>query len=453
MARLNVPNHVVPIYTHGGAKATHIRPFDQLRRAVGACMLWEDQFYESGESIADRIAELCGLCKPEEIAELAIHARSNLNLRHVPLELCNQLLKQHPAFRSAETIAACIQRADEMGEMLAVYWRGGVGPLDHQLRKGLQLALPKFDEYGLAKYRRDKTQYNLRNVLRLARAKPKTMEQRLLWGAAVKGMLTSPDTWEVALSAGADKKETWMRLLAEGKLGYFALLRNLRNMDQVEVPRDIVDQAIEARKGGAHRILPFRYIAAMRAAPQHAQALDRALCKAIAELPALPGTTYLLVNVSRSMDHKLSAKSDMTRLDAAAGLAALWPGKCRVFSFSNSVVECPPFRGLAGVEAVVRSQSHGGTMLGRAVSQLTVFMHNNGLGSPNDRLIVITDEQSHDNVPAPVGKAYMINVASYENGVGYGPWTHIDGFSEGVIRYIVEAEGEGPSAARAGRED
>ena len=444
MARLNIPNHVAPIYTHEGGQAVHISPFNQLRRAVSACMLWEDQFYESGKSIADRIAELCGLCKPDEIASLAIHARSNLNLRHVPLLLCAELLKQHPTFKSAATIAQCIQRADEMGEMLAVYWRNGIGPLDHQLRKGLKLALHKFDEYSLAKYRKDNTKYNLRNVIRLSRTKPKIEAQRELWGRAVKGQLVTPDTWEVALSSGADKRETWVRLLAEGKLGYFALLRNLRNMGTANVDKELIDQNIVARKGGAHRILPFRYIAAMRAAPWHALALDQALCTAIAELPALSGTTYVLVDVSGSMDQKLSAKSDMTRMDAAAGLAALWPGKCRVFSFSDNIVECPPFRGLAGVQAVVDSQVHSGTRLGAALDILNVFMHNNGLGSLNDRLIVITDEQSQDHVPEPiVNKAYMINVASYKNGVGYGRWTHIDGFSEGVIRYIVEAEGEG----------
>ncbi len=445
MARLNVPNHLEPIYTHEGGQAVHISPFNQLRRAVGACMLWEDQFYESGKSIADRIAELCGLCIPEDIARLAIHARSNLNLRHVPLLLCAELLRQHPTFKSAATIALCIQRADEMGEMLAVYWRNGIGPLDHQLRKGLQLALPKFDEYGLAKYRKDNTRYNLRNVIRLARAKPKTEAQRELWGRAVKGELITPDTWEVALSSGADKRETWVRLLAEGKLGYFALLRNLRNMDQAGVPVDIVDDAIKARRNGAQRILPFRYIAAMRAAPQHAQALDLALCEAIGYLPEPTGTTFILVDVSSSMYGKLSAKSDMTRMDAAAGLAALWPGKCRVFSFSEELVECPPFRGLAGVQAVVNSQIHSGTRLGVALGQLNTFMYNNDLGSIKDRLIVITDEQCDSNVPSPIAKrAYMINVASYRNGIGYGDrWTHIDGFSEGVIRYIVGVEGEG----------
>jgi len=57
-----------------------------------------------------------------------------------------------------------------------------------------------------------------------------------------------------------------------------------------------------------------------------------------------------------------------------------------------------------------------------------------------DRLIVITDEQSHDRVPAAKGKGYVINVASARNGVGYGEWTHIDGWSEAVIDYIAELE-------------
>ena len=48
-------------------------------------------------------------------------------------------------------------------------------------------------------------------------------------------------------------------------------------------------------------------------------------------------------------------------------------------------------------------------------------------------LIVITDNQTHDRVPAPKGRGYVINVASYKNGVGYGKWVHIDGWSEAVV--------------------
>ena len=59
-----------------------------------------------------------------------------------------------------------------------------------------------------------------------------------------------------------------------------------------------------------------------------------------------------------------------------------------------------------------------------------------------DRLIVITDEQSADRVPDPLGRGYVINVASAKNGVGYGKWVHVDGFSEAVIRYISEIEND-----------
>ena len=39
--------------------------------------------------------------------------------------------------------------------------------------------------------------------------------------------------------------------------------------------------------------------------------------------------------------------------------------------------------------------------------------------------------------------AYMINVASYKNGIGYEKqWVHIDGFSEAVVRDIIAAESE-----------
>jgi len=133
------------------------------------------------------------------------------------------------------------------------------------------------------------------------------------------------------------------------------------------------------------------------------------------------------------MDAKLSAKSDLRRVDAAATLASIIPGTVRVLTFSNRTVEIPARLGMAGVDAVINSQSHGGTDLGGAV------LAANRLKA--DRLIVISDEQSHTPVPDPEAeRAYMINVASNRNGVGYGRWTQVDGFSEAVLRFISEHE-------------
>jgi hypothetical protein len=80
-----------------------------------------------------------------------------------------------------------------------------------------------------------------------------------------------------------------------------------------------------------------------------------------------------------------------------------------------------------------RSQPHGGTNLGAALAQVEA-------AEQYDRIVVITDEQSHDRVGAPSGLGYVVNVASARNGVGYGAWTHIDGWSEAVIEYIRELE-------------
>ena len=100
----------------------------------------------------------------------------------------------------------------------------------------------------------------------------------------------------------------------------------------------------------------------------------------------------------------------------------------RIFTFSNSLVDVPGRRGFALRDAITRYQPHAETELGKAVRSLPA----------RDRLIVITDEQSHDTVPQT--KGYLINVASNRNGVGYGQWLHIDGWSDKVLDYIVRYE-------------
>jgi Mg-chelatase subunit ChlD len=331
----------------------------------------------------------------------------------------------------AETLERVIQRADELSEFLAIYWLTGRQPLSAQVKKGLAAAFRKFDAYALAKYNRDNP-VKLRDVLFLAHAKPRDAEQAEVWKQLAANKLASPDTWEVALSAGADKRGTFERLLRENKLGALALLRNLRNMAQSGVDESLVKSAL--RELNASRVLPFRFIAAARHAPQWEAELETAMFRSVETAPKLAGKTVLVVDVSGSMTAPLSARSEMHRTDAAYGLAVLLrevAEELSVFSFSDRCVRVPSRRGFALRDAIDASQTHGSTYLGRALEEIR---------EPYDRLIVITDEQSHDRIPDPTGKGYMINVASYKNGVGYGTWTHIDGWSEAVIGYIRELE-------------
>jgi 60 kDa SS-A/Ro ribonucleoprotein len=431
MARVNTARNIPKIYTAEGAPAKHINAEQALRRSVLSCLLWEREFYEDGQDIATRIMDLANHVSPEVVAMLAKEARHVHGLRHAPLLLLLNLVGR-PGSGAAKAINDTIKRADEMTELLALYWQKGKRPLAKQLQRGLADAFGRFNEYALAKYDRDGP-VKMRDVLFLAHPKPKDDEQAALFKRVADQDMAVPDTWEVNLSGGGSKKETFERLISEGKLGYLALLRNLRNMVEAGCDLDMVKAAIVARKG-AELVFPFRYVAAARVVPQLEPALDEALKGAVANGVRLDGKTVVLVDVSGSMDAALSSKSDLKRIDAAATLASVLNADLRVFTFSHQIVEVPPRTGMAGVDAIIRSQPHGGTYLGAAVDALNKQV-------AHDRLIVITDEQSHDRVPDPIAKhAYMINVASNKNGVGYGKWTHIDGFSEAVIRFIAESE-------------
>jgi hypothetical protein len=428
--------------THEGARAAVITAEQALRRSVLSCMLWEDEFYEDGVQIAGRIHELVPQVEAAQVAALAVEAREKMKLRHAPLYLVREMAR-HATHRGlvAETLTRVIQRADELSEFVAIYWAGGRQPLSAQVKKGLAAAFGKFDEYALAKYDRAGA-VRLRDVLFLSHARPVDVAQAALWKRLAENELATPDTWEVALSAagrgeGVQKREVWERLLAERKLGALALLRNLRNLHTAGVSEELVLGALAALK--TDRVLPFRFLAAARNAPQWESALEGAMFRALeSRSGGLAGHTVLLVDVSGSMEAPLSNRSEMRRTDAAYGLAILLreiAEKVTIFTFSNAAKRVASRRGMALRDALDQSQPHGGTNLGASLTQVEAAVREG-----YDRLVVITDEQSHDRVPAPKGKGYVINVASARNGVGYGEWTHIDGWSEAVIDYITSLE-------------
>src|SRR5215813_12905414 len=296
MARLNLLNLGYRPRTHEGAPARNISPELQLRRSVLACLLWESQFYEDGVEIAGRIAELVPKVAAEKVAAIAVEARAQMKLRHAPLLLVREMAR-HKTHRASvsETLARVIQRADELAEFVAIYWKDGRVPLSGQVKKGLAAAFPKFDEYQLAKYDRGGP-IKLRDVLFLCHAKPRDEAQAAVWKNLISGTLTTPDTWEVALSSGADKHEAWERLLREQKLGALALLRNLRNMREAGVDEELMIAALREMK--TDRVLPFRFIAAARYVPTHEPELEQAMFRSLKHVSRLPGKTALIVDTS-----------------------------------------------------------------------------------------------------------------------------------------------------------
>ena len=454
MARINVPKP--SIHTHEGAKAKHINAEMQLRRSIMATLLWERQFYEDGQEIAQRIADLVPQVAPAKVGAMAIEARQDMKLRHVPLLLVREMARYatHRAFVGA-TLAQVIQRADELSEFLAIYWKDGKVPLSAQVKKGLAAAFGKFNEYALAKYNRDGA-IKLRDVLFLCHAKARDAEQDALWKRLIAGELATPDTWEVALSSGADKKATWERLLQEKRLFALALLRNLRNMEQVGVREDLIIERLSDTDFS--RVLPFRFIAAAKAAPNLESAVDAAMIRTVAQLPKLPGKTVVVIDVSGSMyGRPVSGKSDMDRAMVACALGAIARELCevpRIYATAGNdstrihqTQLVSARRGMALVDTI-----HGlcHPLGGGGIFLTPVCRYIADLEADVERMIVITDEQdcaihSADSPSKAVplgkpGKNYMINVASAKNGIGYGPWLHIDGWSEAVLSYIQTYE-------------
>lgn len=452
MAKTNTPVKETP-KTHEGAPAKRINPEQELRRTLMACMLWEKNFYEDGVSVADRLATLVPKVSGEKVAEMAVEARHKMKLRHAPLWIARHMATYHKAY-VADTLEQVIARADELAEFVSLYWLEGKQPLSKQVKLGLARAFRKVDAYQLAKYNRD-GKVKLRDVMFLCHPKPKDKEQAKTWNDLANGKLSPPDTWEVSLSGGKDKKETWERLMSEKKLGGMALLRNLRNMSAAKVDKKLIQNSLATVNMGW--VLPFRFISAAKAAPEYEEFIDAAMLKNLDQQPKISGRTIIVIDVSGSMyGQTVSKRSDMDRALAASALGAIGREMFEdvaVYATAGSdhtrihqTQLVPSRRGMALVDAIFglcRPLGGGGIFLTPVCNWLREREEN------VERMIVITDEQDcaidpkdSPNHAIPLGKHnYMLNVNTYKNGIGYGgKWTHIDGWSEAVLNYIREYE-------------
>lgn len=460
--RSNLKNNGPSTKTHEGAEAMRISSYKELRRSVLTALLWEDSFYESGESHAARLQGLVAAVDPNLVASLAIEARERMYLRHVPLYLVRELARvKGNGTLVANVLEKVIQRPDELTEYLTIYWKGQDDKEKDSLsagsKRGLARAFAKFNSYSLAKYDRDNS-VKLRDILRITHPKPSDRDKANLYKQVLDRTLPTPDTWEVELSAGKDKKATFERLLKEDKLGGLAFLRNLRNMIQSNVDTNLIKSRFK-KIDGFKKVLPFRFISAAKHAPSLENYIEESMLLAAGNLPKLSGRTVLVVDTSGSMTQSLSAKSELNRLDTAAALAVLIREQCEDpaiyqtagddYKRIHATALVPPRRGMALMDIITTDKlklGGGGIFL----TQVLNYIYNKEKNGIIDRLIVLTDEQDCDLKLKPAdantfGKRnYLINIGSHKNGIAYGKkWdAHIDGFSERVLDFIQEIEND-----------
>ncbi len=364
---------------HEGAQAYAMTPELELYSAVVTASL-SDTFYEKQDERTERIAQLIGKVSPEFVARLAVYTRTEMHLRSIPLLLLVELAKVHHGDDLvARAVEKTVQRADEIMELLMCYqWRNPsegrkkLGKLSRQIQNGLQRAFNNFDEYQFAKYDRDNLEVKLRDALFLVHPKAKDEQQQMLFDKIVNRQLAVPYTWETELSALGQQsfdteelrreavREKWEGLINSGKLGYMALMRNLRNLLQADVSliemRKVARRLSDAGRVRTSKQLPFRFLAAYREVEKvdsvHTKTLMNALEVAVkhsaTNIEGFGDDTRVLIasDVSGSMWTPVSRNSTVRHFDIGLLLSMLLRNRCKqvvsgIFGDDWKVVNMP----------------------------------------------------------------------------------------------------------------
>lgn len=420
---------------HEGAEAFSMSAEMELYTAVVTTSL-SNKFYETADERIERIADLVGKCDAHFVAQLAVYARTVMNLRSVPLLLIVELAKHHSGDNLvSKAIEKVVLRADEIMELLHCYqWRNSqnvsgidgstpskkLAKLSHQIQVGLQKAFNNFDEYQFAKYDKRNLEVKLRDALFIVHPRAKDDAQQKVFDKITNKSLEIPYTWETELSAlgqqefeTAEDKQTafakkWEELIDRGKLGYMALLRNLRNFLENGVSRDALTD-VAKRLCDEYEIIrskqfPFRFLSAYRELVNVGNgnthilldALEKTVLVTSQNIAGFDEHTRVLLacDVSGSMYTPISPRSSVKNFDIGLVLAMLLKNRCKnvisgIFGEDWKVVNMSSAGILSNVELMYKLE---GTV-GYSTNGYKVIEYLNNEGIVMDKVMMFTDCQ------------------------------------------------------------
>ena len=334
MSKFN-PSNTIKTTNRSGYVAYKMPAKEHLVTAVLTTMFGEPKFYGSTDNNIVRLASACAKRDPAFLSKLACYARNVGNMRSISHVLTAVIAREAHDYTRA-TIRNVVVRPDDITEIMSCY-QGMYGkPFPNAMKREIADVLQKFDEFQIAKYNGGNKALKFRDVLRITHPVPKTEDIEALFKKILADELETPYTWEVELSTRGNTKEVWDELISSGKVGYMALLRNLRNIvkcgaDVAPVLARLSDPE-QVRKS---RQLPFRFYSAYRAlsnegriTPEIHKALETALTVSIDNMEQIPGRTLVAVDVSGSMSSYISEKSDVRCCDIAALFGAMASRLC-----------------------------------------------------------------------------------------------------------------------------
>ncbi|MER6731821.1 TROVE domain-containing protein [Streptomyces puniciscabiei] len=469
------------LLTHEGGRGQERDARSELFLLAVSNLVSRNTFYESGTDRDDRFARLVrdlAVSDPEWTAGLLGWLRGEGQMRTASLVGAAEYVQARltagatggPSNR--QVVDRVLQRPDEPGELLA-YWTSTYGrALPKPVKRGVADAVRRlYHAKSLLKYDTASKGYRFGDILNLVHAAPDpdkpwqgelfryALDRRHRPDTAVppaslpvltahrelmalpvperRAVVTSPGgaerlaaaglTWEALAGwlQGPMDKAAWEAVIPS--MGAMALVRNLRNFDEAgvsdEVAARVAAKISDPEQVARSRQFPFRYLAAYRHAPslRWSYPLEQALGHSLANVPALPGRTLVLVDRSGSMFWAQSRdRSELTRADAAAifGTAlALRAADADLVEFGTTSNKITFRKGESVLKILERFGNLGGTDTTDAVRRHY---------RKHDRVLIVTDEQyapnrhgdPTDQIPAHV-PVYTWNLEGYR--AGHGP--------------------------------
>lgn len=292
-----------------------------------------DEFYRSSDHTLDRMKELVSSIDDKKfVAKLAIYARDKFGMRSVSAALAAELASDLSGLEwSKDFYDKVVIRVDDMMEIFSYYLKyktdANNPKFSSSMKKGFRKAFNRFDDYQLAKHKSDKKSTKLVDIVNIVHPVPTVRNEKSL-KSLVDGKLKSFGTWESKLSEAGQKanskeeldilkSESWKELILSKRIGYFALLRNIRNI--INQSPDVVDQAcdllVDENLIKKSRVLPFRFSKAYDEIYKMATdsisrkvliALDKAINISIDNVPKFDGETLVVLDTSGSMSGRPS---------------------------------------------------------------------------------------------------------------------------------------------------
>ena len=308
----------------------------ELMLRTVSSLISEDGFYKNGTSLNSDLRDtIHAVAKedPEFILKLALYARSQMHLRSVPIVLMGEFAisaGKGAVENASRYIAETIQRPDEITELIAyVQAQNGhyKGKMPIMIKKGVRQAFGKFDAYQLAKYNRP-GEVTLRDAMFMTHPKPKNDTQAKTYADLAAGTLASADTWEHAISTQGSTKEAWAQIIP--KMGYMALLRNLRNfLDKGVDIQLVLNRITNPAAVMKSKQFPFRFWSAYKEVQGRSDsgnvldALSDAADVSVQNVPKFPGVTFVTCDVSGSMTWPISNKSTVQMAEIGCMFGAM----------------------------------------------------------------------------------------------------------------------------------